>query len=66
MLKLEGMDDVELPDGYQGGKPRLWIGWRDVGQHTGPNWPIAHIKGQTRYRPKCNMSEFFVQVMVRL
>ena len=52
VLKLEGMDDVELPGGYQGGKPRLWIGWRDVGQNTGPNWAIADIKGRARVQAK--------------
>ena len=66
VLKLEGMDDVELPGGYQGGKPRLWIGWRDVGQNTGPNRAIADVEDQPGCRPKCNVSEFFMQVMVRL
>ena len=37
-----------------------------VGQLTGPNRAIADVEGQPGCRPKCNVSEFFVQVMVRL
>ena len=66
MLKLERMDDIELPNGHQGGKPRLWAGRLHLGQFADPNRPVARIESQSGFRPKCDASEFFVQVVIRL